>query len=106
MANTTINGSSEFPVTYNDFLDGIETLAVQNIRSVESTNKIEDAFYEYEVDNGKVVEEAIIAMAEAQAFGPTAEGAQPDLSPLDPKLYIRYFNNFTEKQFKTKEQRG
>ena len=103
MANTPINGSAEFPVTYNEFLDGIETLAVQNIRSVESTNKIEDAFYEYDVDEktGKVVEEAVIAMAEAQAFVPTAEGAQPDLSPLDPKLYIRYFNNFTEKQFKT-----
>ena len=85
-------GSASFPVKANDFLDAVETIAQQNIRSVESTNLIEDAFYEYEVDEGKVIEEAIIEMAEAQAFVPTAEGQQPDLSPLDPKLYVKYFN--------------
>lgn len=101
MPVTPINGSTTFPATANAFLAAVETIAVQNVRAVESTNKIEDAFYEYEVKDGKVVEEAIIAMAEAQSFTPTPEGEQPDLSPLDPKLYIRYFNNFEEKQFKT-----
>jgi len=101
MSVTPINGSANFPATANAFLAAVETLAVQNVRAVESTNKIEDAFYEYEVKDGKVVEEAIIAMAEAQTFTPTPEGEQPDLSPLDPELYIRYFNNFEEKQFKT-----
>lgn len=94
-------GSATFPVKANDFLDAVETIAQQNIRSVESTNLIEDAFYEYEVDEGKVIEEAIIEMAEAQAFVPTAEGSQPDLSPLDPTLHIKYFNEWEEKQFKT-----
>lgn len=97
----TNQGSATFPVKANDFLDAVETIAQQNIRSVESTNLIEDAFYEYEVNDGKVIEEAIIEMAEAQAFVPTAEGAQPDLSPLDPKLHIKYFNEWEEKQFKT-----
>lgn len=101
MPVTPINGSATFPATANAFLAAVETIAVQNVRAVESTNKIEDAFYEYEVKDGKVVEEAIIAMAEAQSFTPTPEGEQPDLSPLDPELYIRYFNNFEEKQFKT-----
>lgn len=101
MPVTPINGSANFPATANAFLAAVETIAVQNVRAVESTNKIEDAFYEYEVKDGKVVEEAIIAMAEAQTFTPTPEGEQPDLSPLDPELYIRYFNNFEEKQFKT-----
>lgn len=97
----TNQGSATFPATANAFLDAVETIAQQNIRAVESTNLIEDAFYEYEVDDGKVIEEAIIEMAEAQAFVPTAEGAQPDLSPLDPKLHIKYFNEWEEKQFKT-----
>ena len=97
----TNKGSDNFPVKANDFLDAVETIAQQNIRAVESTNLIEDAFYEYEVDDGKVIEEAIIEMAEAQAFVPTAEGSQPDLSPLDPKLHIKYFNEWNEQQFKT-----
>lgn len=100
MPITPVNGSANFPATPNAFLAAVETIAQQNVRAVESTNKIEDAFYEYEVKDGKVIEEAIIAMAQRQAFVPTAQGAQPDLSPLDPALYIRYFNNFEENQFK------
>lgn len=100
MPITPVNGSNTFPATPNTFLAAVETIAHQNVRAVESTNKIEDAFYEYEVKDGKVIEEAVIAMAQRQAFTPTANGAQPDLSPLDPTLYIRYFNNFEENQFK------
>ena len=100
MPTTPINGSANFPVTPNTFLAAVETIAQQNVRAVESTNKIEDAFYEYEVKDGKVIEEAIVAMAQRQAFVPTVAGAQPDLSPIDPALYIRYFNNFEENQFK------
>lgn len=100
MPITPVNGSANFPATPNAFLAAVETIAQQNIRSVISTNKIEDAFYEYEVKDGKVIEEAIIAMATRQAFVPTAVGVQPDLSPLDPTLYVRYFNNFEENQFK------
>lgn len=97
----TNQGSGTFPSTANNFLVAVETIAQQNIRNVESTNLIEDAFYEYEVEDGKVIEEAIIEMAEAQAFVPTAEGQQPDLSPLDPKLYVKYFNEWASNQFKT-----
>lgn len=100
MPVTPVNGSTNFPATPNAFLAAVETIAQQNVRAVVSTNKIEDAFYEYEVRNGKVIEEAIIAMAQRQAFVPTAAGTQPDLSPLDPVLHIRYFNNFVENQFK------
>lgn len=100
MPITPVNGSNTFPTTANAFLAAVETIARQNIRAVVSTNKIEDAFYEYEVKDGKVIEEAVIAMAQRQAFVPTAVGVQPDLSPLDPALYIRYFNNFEENQWK------
>lgn len=104
MPTTPINGQTTFPATANTFLAAVETIAHQNVRAVVSTNKIEDAFYEYEVKDGKVIEEAIIAMAQAQTFTPTVAGAQPDLSPLDPSLYIRYFNNFEEKQWKVSKR--
>lgn len=94
-------GKDEFPATANKFLSAVETIAEQNIRAVESTNEIEDAFYEYDVKEGKVIEEAIIEMAKEQSFEPTIEGSQPDLSPLDPKLHIKYFNEWETKQFKT-----
>lgn len=100
MPITPVNGSNTFPTTANAFLAAVETIARQNIRAVVSTNKIEDAFYEYDVKDGKVIEEAVIAMAQRQAFVPTAVGVQPDLSPIDPALYIRYFNNFEENQWK------
>lgn len=104
MPVTPINGSANFPATANAFLSAVETIAHQNVRAVVSTNKIEDAFYEYEVKDGKVIEEAIIAMAQRQAFVPTATGVQPDLSPKDAVLDIRYFNNFEESQFKVSKR--
>lgn len=99
MAITPINGSDTFPTTANAFYSAVETLAVQNIRAIKNTNKIENGFYDYEIDgNGNIIEEAVIKMATRQAF--TNTGA-PDLSPVDPTLHIRYFNNFTANQFET-----
>ena len=95
---TTLTGSETFPVNANDVYGLIETIAVQNIRAVKSSNRIEDAFYDYVVENGAVIEEAIIKMAEAQNFVKTG---QPDLSPKDPTLYVKYFNNWETKQFQT-----
>lgn len=96
-------GSDTFPVNANDVYGLVETMAVQNIRAVKSSNRIEDAFYDYVVDNGTVIEEAIVAMAESQAFVKT--GA-PDLSPKDPTLDVKYFNNWTAKQFQTTVRRS
>ena len=97
MATTPINGSDNFPTTENEFYTAVETLAVQNIREIKNTNRIEDGFYDYPVDgNGNVIEEAVIEMAAAKNFINT--GA-PDLSPVDPKLHVKYFNNFVPKQF-------
>ena len=69
-----LTGSDTFPVNANDVYDLVETIAVQNIRAVKSSNRIEDAFYDYVVENGAVIEEAIIEMANKQAFVKT--GAQ------------------------------
>ncbi|MCQ2382740.1 MAG: hypothetical protein MJ060_02775 [Clostridia bacterium] len=100
---TTLVGTDKFPVNANDVYGLIETIASQNIRAVRSANKIVDAFYEYEVENGAVVEEAIIKMAEKQSFVKTGN---PDLSPNDPTLAVKYFNNWEEAQFKTTIRRS
>lgn len=101
MAKTQPTGADAFPVTENAFYKAVETLAYQGIKAVQSSNPIANAFFEYPVDgNGMVIEEVIIEMAKAKAFVPTADGAQPDLSPLDPKLHVKYFNNFEPKTFK------
>lgn len=93
--------SETFPATKNSFLTAVETLASQNIKAVRNSNRIEDAFYEYPVENGAVIEEALIKMADGKAFTPVAEGASPDLSPLDPKVAVRYFSDWNALQFKT-----
>ena len=70
---TTLEGSDKFPVNINDVYGLIETIASQNIRALRSTNRIVDGFYDYDVENGKVIEEAVIAMAKAQTLMSTVE---------------------------------
>lgn len=98
---TTQEGSEDFPTNVNDVYGLIETIAVQNIRGIKSANKIIDGFYEYDVENGKVIEEAVIEMAEAQAFDKDAW----DLEPNDPVVRPRYFNNWEAKQYPTTVRR-
>ena len=100
---TTMLGSDTFPVNVNDVYGLIETIAVQNIRAVKSANRIEDAFYDYVVENGTVIEEAIVEMAEKQTF---VKSGNPNLAPKDPKLAVKYFNNWEEKQFQTTIRRS
>lgn len=95
---TTLVGSDKFPLNVNDVYGLVETIASQQIRAVKSANKIVDGFYDYEVDNGTVIEEAVIAMAEKQTFVKTGS---PNLAPKDPTLYVKYFNNWEEAQFQT-----
>lgn len=99
---TGLTGSSTFPVNQNEFLALVEKLAVQNIRSVKSTNRIEDGFYLYDITDGTVIEEALFAMAEKQAFVQT--GA-PNFSPKDPALKVKYFNNYEAGQYQTSIRR-
>ena len=100
---TTLTGSETFPVNANDVYGLVETLAVQNIRAVKSSNRIEDAFYDYVVENGAVIEEAVVEMAEKQAFVKTGD---PNLAPKDPTLYVKYFNNWESAQFQTTIRRS
>lgn len=98
---TTLEGSAEFPANANDVYGLIETIASQNIRGLKSANKIVDGLFDYDVENGKVIEEAVIEMAEAQAFDKT----DFSLQPKDPVVKPRYFNNWEAKQFQTTVRR-
>ena len=100
---TTLTGSDTFPVNANDVYGLVETLAVQNIKAVKSSNRIEDAFYDYVVENGAVIEEAVVEMAEKQNFVKTGD---PNLAPKDPTLYVKYFNNWESAQFQTTIRRS
>lgn len=99
---TSIEGSDNFPVNVNDVYNLIETIASQNIRAVKSSNRIIDGFYEYDIENGKVIEEAVVAMAKAQAF----DKDDFSFAPTDPELYVRYFNDYEAVQFETTIRRN
>lgn len=94
---TSREGSENFPTNVNDVYGLVETIASQNIASLKSTNKIIDGFYEYDVENGKVIEEAVIEMAQGQAFDKNAF----NLTPTDPIVHGRYFNNWEALQYPT-----
>lgn len=95
---TTFLGNDKFPLKENDVYGLVETIASQNIRAAKSTNRIIDAFYDYEVSEGSVIEEAVVEMAKKQDF--IRMGA-PDFSPKDAKLHVKYFNNWETSQFQT-----
>ena len=98
---TTSEGADKFPLETNDIYNMVEKVASQNIRSAKNGNALEDALYEYEVDKGSVVEEAVIKMAEAQEFNKNDSSR----APLDPSVLTKYFNNWEEKQFQTTTRR-
>lgn len=91
---TTQEGSATYPLTANEVYKAVETLASQEINNVKSANVISDAYYDYQINNGKVIEEVVIEMAEAQAFDKT-----PKFVVKDPLLHVKYFNNYETKQF-------
>ena len=99
---TSLAGSEDFPVNYNDVMGSIETIASQRITNLLSANRLDGAFWFYDVTDGSVIEEAVIKMAEAQSFNKSL----PGFAPTDPTLYTFYFNNWQAKQFKTTVRRA
>ncbi len=92
---TPANGQEDFPATANEYIAAVETLAVQSIESVKSASVLRDAFWDYSVENGKVIEQVVLEYAKDQAYN------RDDFSfaPTDPKAHVRYFNNYDERQF-------
>lgn len=98
---TSVDGADTFPLETNEIYNMVEKIASQKIESAKNGNALEDAFYEYEVDKGSVVEEAVIKMAEAQTYDKNAS----DRTPLDASVLTKYFNNWNAKQFQTTTRR-
>lgn len=98
MANIDLEkiiGTDEFPTNENDVYALIETIASQRIMAVASANRLIDATFDYVVENGQVIQEAVIEMAKSYAYDKSAY----DRAPKDPTVHVRYFNDYTERQF-------
>lgn len=93
MANNV--GATTFPAVANEAYTAVETLAVQEIRSLKSTNRLYDAVFDWDVSNGTVVETAVVQMAQKQTFN--RDKAAWDV--LDPSVAVRYYNNFETSQY-------
>lgn len=95
---TSTIGDEQFPVNENEFYPLVETIAYQSIKGVKSANRIEDAFYFVDLteDNGVVLETALIQKAESQSYDKNT----CDMSPLDPTVVARYFNNWVSCRYK------
>lgn len=96
--NPPTNGSNTFPTSENEFYSMVETIARQEVRSVKSASHLDDAIFFYDLtdENGTVIEQALMNRATAQAFDPTGDCS---LSPHDPDLMIRYFRNWSIRQY-------
>lgn len=95
---TPVNGSTDFPANENDIYPLVETIAYQNIKSVKSANRIDDGFFFIDLteENGVVLETALIQAAECQSY----DKSKCDMSPLDPNVVARYFNNWNSCRYK------
>ena len=90
-------GQENMITNINDVYELVETLASQSIKGIKSANKIVDGVYDYDVENGQIIEEAVIKKAEAQAYDKNAFS----LAPHDAKVYARYFGEWRDRQFAT-----
>ena len=104
MANIDLDkivGTDQFPNKENDVYALIETIASQRIMAVQSANRLIDATFDYVVENGQVIQEAVIEMAKSYAYDKSAY----DRAPKDPTLHVRYFADYTERQFEVTVRR-
>lgn len=92
----TINsGAAEHSDTVNSIYGLIETIAEQTFYRVESENPLK-SLYKGDVDYGTDIEQWMIQLTESYAFDKTATDA---LKAKDPTYVLRYFNNWTERQY-------
>lgn len=93
----SIIGTDAFPTNVNDVYNLIETIAIQEIRAVQSANRLIDATFDYDVENGQVIQSAVIEMAKSTAYDKNAY----DRAPKDPTVHVRYFSDYKNTQFET-----
>lgn len=98
--NTGIDASN---LDYKNTLDMVEKVAKQVIRVATADDRLAE-LEKGEVDNGTVIENVVIELAEAGAFTDTWDGtdASNPFKAMDAALAVKYFTDWTTRQFSTK----
>lgn len=93
--STSKEGAGTFPVNEDEYIGAVETLCIQEMKGLKSSNILEDGMRKYEVNDGKVIEKSVMKMAQANAFDRDAW----DKTPIDPSAYVKYWNNWESRQY-------
>ena len=92
-----VGGGSYEPTTIEELGNMIGKVAKSIIRENSTVNHLA-VFDKGLVDNGDTIEEAVVLLAESQAFDPT--GAHTLDRETSAKFAVKYFKQWTEKTFK------
>lgn len=98
--NTGITASN---LEFNEIYGLVEKIARQVIRNVTADDRLAE-LEKGEIENGTVLEQVIVALAEAGVFTDTYDGtdATDPFKALDPELVVRYFKDWTTRQYSAK----
>lgn len=98
MINANVGvGSAQFNNEYSDEYSLVFKLAKSSILGVKSTNPLA-VFDKGIVENGTVIEQAVIKLAESYAYDKNSVDV---FAQKHPELAVRYFKDYTEKQYET-----
>ncbi len=92
-----VDGDDFVPNTISGLGDMVCKLSLQFIRGVESFNPLAK-FKKKAPTNGDTIEQAIVELADAEAYD--ASGANA-LSRKNPKVKVKYFNKWNRRKFQT-----
>lgn len=93
----TKGASTWTPNTITEVGSMVGKIAEQVIREVSADDKL-TIFDKMSVDNGDTIEQALVKLANAQAYDSTGAGA---LSRKTPSIAVKYFNSWTRYKFET-----
>lgn len=85
------------PTTYSELGDMIGKIAFQVIREVNAENPL-SVFEKMPVENGDTIEQAVVKLADAQAYDSTGSGA---LSRKTPAIAVKMFSDWNRGKFET-----
>ena len=96
-------GTNAADLDYKVTLDMVEKVAKQVIRVATADDRLAE-LEKGEVDNGTVIENVVIELAEAGAYTDTEDGtdATNPFKAMEPALAVKYFTDWTSRQFSTK----
>lgn len=87
---------ANFDPLENEFINDVEKFAKRTIELARSTNPLNDAFPEIDIENGTDIEKMILKMAKSYDFDPTAALGW---AQKDPEALALIFSQWNAKQF-------